>query len=282
MRVRSFEFRSAVGAWKLWLCAPPPDLMPAVTGLWATESETSAFREQVLPRESVELMINLGGPQTLIQPDGGHSEFRQGWVSGLQSGCLEIASPTPARLVAASLHPAHAGALLGLEGWECSNRVVRLDEILSTATRDLVERMHACDSVAGRFGELVRFLRIRLERARLPCAAACFSVNRILATGGQVSARDLQDDLRCSARYLEKSLAAHTGFTPKRLARLVRFSRAVDVIRTGPPPDWSAVAQACGFYDQAHFANEFRQFTGATPGEFLQRRDPSSQAMLVD
>jgi hypothetical protein len=44
-----------VGAWTLWLWEPAPDLRPHVTGLWATSAQTVAFREKVIPRETVEL-----------------------------------------------------------------------------------------------------------------------------------------------------------------------------------------------------------------------------------
>jgi AraC-like DNA-binding protein len=71
------------------------------------------------------------------------------------------------------------------------------------------------------------------------------------------------------------------GLSPKRLARLVRFSRAIDQIREEPAVDWAAIADTCGYYDQAHFNRDFKLFAGATPSDFLASRDPSSQAMLV-
>jgi AraC-like DNA-binding protein len=34
---------------------------------------------------------------------------------------------------------------------------------------------------------------------------------------------------------------------------------------------WADLALGCGYYDQSHFINEFRSFSGLSPLEFLQR-----------
>jgi AraC-like DNA-binding protein len=44
--------------------------------------------------------------------------------------------------------------------------------------------------------------------------------------------------------------------------RLRRFQRAVRQLHAGVNVPWSRLAIDCGFYDQAHFANEFRAFSG--------------------
>ncbi len=75
------------------------------------------------------------------------------------------------------------------------------------------------------------------------------------------------------------------------MARLLRFNRAIAAInqrgrldyqegkpflegRAQPdlaePPAWSDLALACGYYDQAHFINEFRAFSGCSPAAFLR------------
>lgn len=52
--------------------------------------------------------------------------------------------------------------------------------------------------------------------------------------------------------------------TPKTLARMVRFNRALELSRQGDD-NWAGIAADCGYADQAHLAREFRDFAGTTP-----------------
>lgn len=283
-RMKTVVFDSPVGAWTLRSWEPAPDLRPAVVGLWATTAQTVAFREKVIPRETVELMVNFGGRQLVHWSDRPHSPqpFRRVWVSGLQTECLDIESPSAAQLIAASLHPAHAGALLGVAGRELRGRVVELDDVLSRTATDLADRLEETPSVVGRFLLLEDFLRDRLRRQRRSVPAAIRAIERICDAGGRLSAATLRAEIGCSARYLETQLAEHVGLSPKQLAKLVRFSRAIECVRVAEVVDWAEVAIDCGYYDQSHFYRDFGRFTGTTPGEFLAQRDPSSQALLIE
>ena len=79
-------------------------------------------------------MINFGGRQRIHRRPLTLDVHRY-WVSGLQSECLEIESPTAPQLIAASLRPAHAGPLLGIAGREIVGRVVPLDLVISRPGR---------------------------------------------------------------------------------------------------------------------------------------------------
>jgi AraC-like DNA-binding protein len=65
-----------------------------------------------------------------------------------------------------------------------------------------------------------------------------------------------------SERRFSQIFREQVGFTPKVWCRLQRFQRAVRQLRAGLEVRWAELAIECGFYDQAHLANEFRSFSG--------------------
>jgi AraC-like DNA-binding protein len=281
-RLNYLTFDSPAGPWKLWTWTPAPDLAHAVASLWATEAATSEFRERIVPRETVELMVNLAGPQFVRSLDGSESVFRRAWVSGLQQSCLDIRSPSPPRLIAASLHASCAAALLGVSGREITSQVIELDEILSGEIELLADRLDSLAHPQRQFLVFEEFLRGRLRRARLMAEPMDWAVRKTFSTGGRITTSELSRRTGYSSRYVELAFSQHVGLAPKRLSRLVRFSRAVGAIPQDRRPDWARIAADCGFFDQAHFSKEFRLFAGVPPSSYAALRDSSNQAIILD
>jgi len=46
--------------------------------------------------------------------------------------------------------------------------------------------------------------------------------------------------------------------------------------------DWADVALAGGYYDQAHLAHEFREFSGLSPSSYLMAEHPFVNHVRVD
>lgn len=69
------------------------------------------------------------------------------------------------------------------------------------------------------------------------------------------------------------------GVTPKRLARIHRFDRALNLL-TRERGTLATVAQRAGYFDQPHMNADFREMAGLTPREFLvATRYPSSMSL---
>jgi len=52
----------------------------------------------------------------------------------------------------------------------------------------------------------------------------------------------------------------------------MRFQKAILEIESRDSVHWSSIALESGFYDQAHFINDFKTFSGFTPNEYLKKK----------
>jgi AraC-like DNA-binding protein len=87
-----------------------------------------------------------------------------------------------------------------------------------------------------------------------------------------------------SGNHLAAQFKSHVGTTPKRVARIYRFARLIISVDARRPVDWPGLAHAAGYFDQAHFAREFKDFTGHTPTQYLalRRRLPAEPGFPPD
>ena len=76
-----------------------------------------------------------------------------------------------------------------------------------------------------------------------------------------------------SARQFERRFGAQVGLSPKAFLRVVRFQEVLRAVGAGSTTDWARLAVELGFYDQPHFVNDFKAFTGYTPTDWNVQDD---------
>jgi AraC-like DNA-binding protein len=90
-------------------------------------------------------------------------------------------------------------------------------------------------------------------------------------THGLVDIGALAEEVGWSRKHLASQFGAQVGLAPKVMARVLRFNRAISLLKeTENSSDWSGIAFDCGYYDQSHLIREFRDFAGQTPTEFAR------------
>jgi AraC-like DNA-binding protein len=80
--------------------------------------------------------------------------------------------------------------------------------------------------------------------------------------------------LGVSERRLSQVFREQVGIAPKMWCRLGRFQGAVRALHNGVDVPWTELALRCGYYDQSHFANDFRAFSGINPTTYSAHRGP--------
>jgi transcriptional regulator GlxA family with amidase domain len=97
--------------------------------------------------------------------------------------------------------------------------------------------------------------------------------DRSARTSGRLSVDALAHATGLPRRHLERCFLATVGVSPKRLARLTRFQRALRLLQhPRSNRGGTETAAACGYADQAHFIRDFRLLAGCPPGKHLMRQ----------
>jgi len=74
-----------------------------------------------------------------------------------------------------------------------------------------------------------------------------------------------------SVRELQRLFRAEVGITPKETIRRFRLQQAADRIHADPDAGCLELAMELGYFDQAHFARDFRAVVGVSPDAYRAR-----------
>jgi transcriptional regulator GlxA family with amidase domain len=87
----------------------------------------------------------------------------------------------------------------------------------------------------------------------------------------------LASEAGISTRQLRRRFLMEVGVGPKLLCRLLRFQQVFRAVDQNVA-EWAGIAFECGYYDQAHLINDFRQFAQQTPAVLLANSSGLTEA----
>lgn len=229
-----------------------------------------------VPSGTVSLIVSFGPTSKISYPlDGPRSVQQVGsFVVGPHDRPAVVESAAWQSGVQIDLTPLGAGALLGVPMHTLANRVVDFGEVVRSFWPNLAEELVALPDWRERFRWLDSMIARRLATARSPSPAVRWALQRLSETGGRLDIAAIAREVGSSRQYLFNRFREEVGLAPKVMARVVRFQNALQRLERAGPLRLTALAHECGYYDQAHFNREFREFTATTPTEFLARRLP--------
>lgn len=229
---------SVLGAWLQASWAPPAgtELHGSVHHIWYFDGVLIARRQRVFPDGSIEIIVQLDEPHA---PDGGAAaveRFPAVCLTGLRlTSEIVVAPPGRSRVLGLVISPPCAHVLTRASLASLTGITADLHDIIGRGAAELAERVREAP-----------------EPAVAIAAARDWLSERIRRPGG------------AKAGFREAF-----GTTPKRYRRILRFRAALDALVRGRS-SLADIAATYGYYDQAHFTNEFREHAGMTPTVYLR------------
>ena len=237
---------------------PPAEMASVVECFWILEGAGSAVAEPILPDGRTEWLFHYGTPFSRPGSDGRLEQQPRALVAGQITVPVILAPSRSAGVVAIRLRP-DASSLIGVPAAELTDQFAPLDAFRKTD--GVLDQLASATSDAARLGVLQHWFRPLMNDPPRP--AVSHAVDLIVTTGGRISMALLSARANVSRRQLQRLFLAHVGLTPKTLARIVRVQRAAARLRSGTA--LADVALACGYYDQAHMALDFRTVAQHSP-----------------
>jgi AraC-like DNA-binding protein len=232
-------------------------------------------RHRGLPGGTLELVVSLGEPLTVRR--AGHPDVVAGaTVSGLRSSPVGILHDGTQRGVQLALTPRGSRALLGLPAAALAQGVWPLEDIVGRCCNELTDRLAAAPDQAGRATVLNAVLTAWAVDEDYPQVVDA-AWRRLAGCGGRVPVTRVAEQIGLGRRQLGQLVRAELGLTPKTVARIFRFGQARRFLRTGRTASLAQTAVACGYFDQAHLANDWKQLAGCTPGQWMTEELPFLQ-----
>jgi AraC-like DNA-binding protein len=121
---------------------------------------------------------------------------------------------------------------------------------------------------AARIGHVEAFLRARSDGPDPRVADVAGIVGMLLEEPSITRVDQLAARCHVSPRTLQRLFHDYVGVSPKWVVRRQRLHTAAERIAEQPQLDLGALAVDVGYFDQAHFINEFKAVVGRTPADY--------------
>lgn len=95
-------------------------------------------------------------------------------------------------------------------------------------------------------------------------------ISLISKSRGNITIDKLVDESCLSRKQFERIFSKQLGISPKQYLKVIRFQSAVHEYNLSPDINLTELAYNNGYYDQAHFINDVKSFTGESPKEIFR------------
>ena len=246
---------AAKKAFRLERYLPPPDLAPFVEHFWLVEwrlPEGVTHVQRTLPYPCVNLVFDQG----------------RSAVFGVMTGAFEYTLRDAGRVLGVRFRAAGFRAFLRAPLKSITDRTTPMAPLFGCDESEAERLVFAAPDDAGMIAAASALLRAALpapdpEQARVDRIVEIIRDEQAITQVQQLSAR-----VQLSVRKLQMLFRDYVGVGPKWVIRRNRLHDAADQLANGQQVDLASLAQALGYYDQAHFTSDFEKLVGRPPAEY--------------
>jgi AraC-like DNA-binding protein len=240
---------------------PKPPLSQFVGVFWYWEGyDLQEGKERCLPSGTTELVVSLQD----LKPSGAV-------ICGARSDSFILDRTEEDCLFGIHFNPGGAFPFLGVPACELEGLGITLDDLWPGEGERIRNQLFEATLIEAKFQVMENWLlsKLRLPLVRHPAVQYALSA---LSKQNETKLSEMSNEVGLSQRRFIQVFKNQVGLAPKLFSRVMRFQEIINSVGHENEINWADVALANGYFDQAHFNHDFKEFSGLTPTDYMSRR----------
>ena len=228
--------------------------------------------DRFLPDGNINLVFDLTDFPKYIYDNNTLQEkqaCRNVWFSGIRNNFITIPSSRNSEMFIVNFRKGQAYPFVQVPLNELTDHVVDAELVLTNEILNLREVFLQTSSTLQKFRNAEQYLVRHYAHKLHVNPFIDYAVNKILQLPDALTIAAVAGRTGYSQKHFIKIFRDNVGLTPKTFLKVTRFQKAIKEIEQHKKISWASIAIESGYYDQAHFINDFKNFSGFTPRQYL-------------
>lgn len=194
-----------------------------------------------------------------------------GRVYGVQTGQFSHTLLEGAQVFGVKLRPGALAPLTKNAATYLQNTSVAMEAFWPTQSAAVLAALAQCDTPQAKVAVAQAFLLEHLPALTPQATRANAVLEAICQAKGLTNVDAIGTAAGLDKRALQRLFRQFVGVSPKWAVGRYRIHEALEHIHSEANPAWADLAVALGYFDQAHFINDFKALVGCTPRQYAKR-----------
>lgn len=168
------------------------------------------------------------------------------------------------------LRPGALGPLVKGAASRMKNTSTTMETYWPRQSAEVLAALAQCDTPLAKATVAQAFLLEHLPALTPQAARANAVLEAIAQDKGLASLEAICTAAGLDTRALQRLFQQYVGVSPKWVVGRYRIHEALEQIHTQAKPEWADLANALGYFDQAHFINDFKALVGCSPRQYAK------------
>ncbi|WP_370979519.1 DUF6597 domain-containing transcriptional factor [Agaribacterium sp. ZY112] len=250
---------------------PHPLLAPYIAQYWSWNLAAGTAIPDLYTGTGLECLFNLGDSIETVLPYAYQIGSGQGLILCPRKRHFSVKTKGKVKLLSIRFRSAGFYRLFGIPLSEFSDKLIDASHIIPNS---VFNSLSCAKTQADLSAVLDKFLLQKLKSR--PCHDRLTTLIDRIYYHNHLSFKALISDCSLSERSLQRHFKLHTGVSAKYFQRSARFQsclrslyRSTQLLKQ---TEHSQLALAHGYFDQSHFINEVKYFSGQSPKKIIQNK----------